>query len=120
MGMRLARLTCGLALLLSALVHGQQRGAPPSGAPGGQPPPGGRGGAGRGGVQVMTLATTGWPDGGQIPAKYTQAGDQVSPPFAWSNVPDSIASFVLMAHDLDAATGNGTDDVLHWLLWNIP
>jgi Raf kinase inhibitor-like YbhB/YbcL family protein len=68
----------------------------------------------------MTLATTAWPDGGQIPAKYTQAGEQVSPPFTWSNVPDGIASFVLLAHDLDAATGNGTDDILHWMLWNIP
>src|SRR6266436_5061690 len=98
------RLSFGLALLGSALVHGQVRGAP-----GGQPPPGGRGGGGRGGVQVMTLATAAWPDGGQIPAKYTQAGDQISPPFTWSNVPDGIASFVLVAHDVDTAAGNGTD-----------
>ena len=68
----------------------------------------------------MTLATTAWPDGGQIPAKYTQAGDQVSPPLTWSNVPDGVASFVLIVHDLDAASGNGTDDILHWMLWNIP
>ena len=68
----------------------------------------------------MTLATSAWPDGGQIPAKYTQAGEQVSPPFTWSRVPEGIASFALLAHDLDAATGNGTDDILHWMLWNIP
>jgi Raf kinase inhibitor-like YbhB/YbcL family protein len=88
-----------------------------------QPPPGGRGGGGRGGrggVAVMTLTTSAWPDGGRIPAKYTQAGDQVSPPLAWSNVPDNIASFVLIVHDVDAAIGNGTDDILHWMLWNIP
>ena len=99
----------------SALVAGQQRGAPPS-APA---QPGGRGG-GRGGVQVMTLTSPAWPDGGQIPVKHTQAGDQVSPPFAWSNVPDGVVSFVLIAHDVDAAVGNGTDDILHWMLWNIP
>ncbi len=116
--MRLVRLTLGLALLCPALVAGQQRGTPPAVAPGGPPPPG-RGG-GRGGVQVMRLETPAWPDGGPIPAKYTQAGDQVSPPFTWSNVPDGVASFVLIAHDLDAATGNGTDDILHWMLWNIP
>jgi Raf kinase inhibitor-like YbhB/YbcL family protein len=68
----------------------------------------------------MTLTTSAWPDGGQIPAKYTQAGDQVSPQLAWSNVPDNIASFVLIVHDVDAAIGNGTDDILHWMLWNIP
>ena len=71
-------------------------------------------------MQVMTLTTTAWADGGQIPAKYTQAGDQVSPPLSWSNVPDGVTSFVLIAHDVDAAAGNGTDDILHWMLWNIP
>jgi Raf kinase inhibitor-like YbhB/YbcL family protein len=115
--MRLARSTCVLALLLSTLAHGQQRGSTPA-TPGGQP--GGRGGGGRGGVQVMTLTTAAWADGTSIPVKYTQAGDQASPPLAWSNVPDGVASFVLLVHDVDAAAGNGTDDILHWLLWNVP
>jgi Raf kinase inhibitor-like YbhB/YbcL family protein len=68
----------------------------------------------------MTLASTAWPDGGRIPAKYTQAGEQVSPPLTWSNVPEGTGSFVLIVRDLDAAAGNGTDDILHWMLWNIP
>ena len=68
----------------------------------------------------MTLATPAWPDGGQIPKKHTQAGEQVSPALTWSNVPDGTESFVLIAHDLDAATGGGTDTILHWMLWNIP
>jgi Raf kinase inhibitor-like YbhB/YbcL family protein len=88
------------------------------------PPPGGPGASGgqgrRGVVQVMTLTSTAFPDGGQIPDKYTQAGEQASPALAWSNVPDGTASFVLIARDLDAATGDGTDQILHWLLWNIP
>jgi Raf kinase inhibitor-like YbhB/YbcL family protein len=68
----------------------------------------------------MTLTSSAWPDGGSIPAKYTQAGGEMSPPLAWSNVPEGTASFVLIAHDTDAAIGNGTDDLLHWMLWNIP
>ncbi len=68
----------------------------------------------------MTLTSTAWSDGGQIPSKYSQAGDQVSPPLAWSNIPDGAASFVLLVHDVDAAIGNGTDDILQWMLWNIP
>lgn len=68
----------------------------------------------------MTLATTAWPDGGQIPATYTQAGAQLSPPLTWNHVPDGIVSFVLLAHDLDAPIGTGADDILHWMLWNIP
>jgi Raf kinase inhibitor-like YbhB/YbcL family protein len=71
-------------------------------------------------MQVMTLTSTSWPDGGAIPRKHTQAGAQTSPAFAWSNVPEGTESFVLIAHDLDAATGNGTDDMLHWMVWNIP
>src|SRR5207237_6486340 len=42
------------------------------------------------------------------------------PILAWTNVPDGAASFAILMHDVDAATGNGTDDILHWLLWNIP
>ena len=68
----------------------------------------------------MTLTSTAFADGGSIPRKYTQAGDQTSPPLAWGNVPDGVTSFVLIVHDIDAATAPGTDDTLHWMLWNIP
>jgi Raf kinase inhibitor-like YbhB/YbcL family protein len=91
-----------------------QRGAQPPAAPGQ------RGGRGRGAIPVMTLTTSAWSDGGRIPAKYTQAGEEVSPPLTWSNVPEGVVSFVLVVHDLDAAVGNGTDDLMHWMLWNIP
>lgn len=71
-------------------------------------------------IQVMTLTSSAWPDGGRLPAKHTQAGGEVSPPLAWDNVPDDVASFVLLVHDPDAAVGTGTDDMLHWLVWDIP
>ena len=111
-----------LALTYLASVDAAQ---PPSPSPQrGTPPPttapGGQRGGGRGAIPVMTLTTSAWTDGSHIPVKYTQAGEEVSPPLTWSHVPDGVVSFVLMAHDLDAAVGNGTDDLLHWLLWNIP
>ncbi len=85
------------------------------------PPPGGGGQNRRAPIQIMGLTTTAWTDGGMIPAKYTQAGTQVSPPLAWSNVPEGVQSFVLIARDTDAVMGNtGTDDMLHWMVWNIP
>ena len=93
-----------------------QRGTGTPQTPGGQR----GGGRGRGAVQVMTLTTPGWTDGGTIPVKYSQEGIEVSPPLSWTHVPETAASFVLIAHDIDAATGPGTDDVLHWLVWNIP
>ena len=93
----------------------------PNPLPPAKPPQGGPGGQNRRGpIQVMSLSTTAWSDGGMIPSKYTQAGGQVSPPLAWSNVPDGVQSFVLIARDTDAAIGNGIGDVLHWMLWNIP
>ena len=85
---------------------------------------GGGGGGGRGGgrelMRVMSLTSSAFTDGGMIPLKHAQAGHDVSPPLSWSGVPDSTRSFVLMVHDLDAAIGNGTDNMLHWMVWNIP
>ncbi|HZT78031.1 MAG TPA: YbhB/YbcL family Raf kinase inhibitor-like protein [Vicinamibacterales bacterium] len=118
-----------LALALLAAAAPMQR-QPPTSAPQPAPsaqPPGGRGpstssgrAGGRGGVQVMTLTSSAFTDGGSIPAKYTQAGGEISPSLAWSGAPDGTASFVLIVHDPDAAIGNGTDDILQWLVWNIP
>ena len=77
-------------------------------------------GRGRTPIQIMTLTSPAWQDGGQIPLAHTQPGGDVSPPLAWTNAPETAASFVLIVHDLDAPAGNGTDDLLHWLVWNIP
>lgn len=116
--MRIVRVAVCLAFAAAPLVLAAQ----PPAVRGGQPPaPGGRGGGrGRGGVQVMTLGTTAWPDGGAIPLKYTQAGEEMSPPLSWSGAPEGIVSFALVVHDIDAVIGNGGDDLLHWMLWNVP
>ena len=86
--------------------------------PGGQR--GGGGGRGRGNVPVMTLTTAAWVDGGVIPVRYSQAGEEHSPPISWGDVPATAKSFVLMARDMDATNNNGTGDLLQWLVWNIP
>jgi Raf kinase inhibitor-like YbhB/YbcL family protein len=69
---------------------------------------------------ALALTTPAWPDGGPIPAKYTQAGDQVSPALNWTNVPEGTQSFVLHMRDPDVARNRGTEDQVHWLVWNIP
>jgi Raf kinase inhibitor-like YbhB/YbcL family protein len=129
--MRLARLALIVVLALTPLVVTRaqtgQRGAqpptpPPPGGPPGQPATpgqrGGGGGRGRGAIASMTMSSPAWPDGASMPRKYTQAGEDVSPPLSWSGAPDGTVSFVLMVHDLDAPLG--ADDLLHWLVWNIP
>jgi Raf kinase inhibitor-like YbhB/YbcL family protein len=93
---------------------------PPPGAPVPTPTPGrGGGGRGRGGTVIMTL-TAPWAPGAEIPLKYTQAGGEVSPALSWDNPPDTVVSFALIVHDISAAVNPGTDDVLHWMVWNIP
>jgi Raf kinase inhibitor-like YbhB/YbcL family protein len=70
---------------------------------------------------AMVLTTSGWADGDPIPAKYTQAVQApVSPALSWTNTPAGTASFALVMHDADVAQTRGTDDFLHWLVWNIP
>jgi hypothetical protein len=114
--MRFAR--CVLTIAALAAMASGALAQNPAGTPPGQP---GRGGGRGRAVRVMTLTSTAFADGGQIPVRYAQPGAEVSPPLAWTGAPDTTASFALVVHDVDAATGSsGTDDVLHWLVWNIP
>lgn len=75
---------------------------------------------------AMRLTTTAFSDGGMIPIKFTQAapgaalGGGTSPALSWTNVPAGTQSFVLHMHDVDVTRNKGTDDNLHWLVWNIP
>lgn len=92
--------TLALVLLIATSASAQQR----------RPAP----------AQPMTLTSSAWKDGGVIPSKHAQPGDDVSPPLAWDRVPEGTESFVLIMRDLDGITVNGTDIHLYWMLWNIP
>lgn len=92
-------LTAGIG---SALAQGPARGRGPGG-------PG------------LTLTSPDFEDGGIIPNKYTQADPKpVSPELDWSHVPAGTVTFVLLMHDPDVAMGKKTDDVTHWMAFNIP
>jgi Raf kinase inhibitor-like YbhB/YbcL family protein len=83
---------------------------------------GGRGAA----PPAMTLTIPGYPDGGQIPVKFTQAapgvpvGEGTSPAMQWANAPAGTQSFVLHMHDMDVIRNKTSDDQVHWVVWNIP
>jgi len=70
----------------------------------------------------LTLTTDAFEDGGIIPNKFTQAteGTPVSPKLMWSYVPEETVSFALILRDPDTAPVKKTDEVLHWLIFNIP
>ena len=97
-----------LTLLLGVSLHAAASAQQQQPAAGGPPP------------RPMTLSTTAFPDGAQIPAKYTQAGEQVSPALTWTNTPAGTVSFVLHMHDIDVARNKTLDDQAHWVVWNIP
>lgn len=83
------------------------------------PPPGGRGRGPAG--PGLTLTSPAFEDGAVIPNKYTQADPSpVSPKLEWTHVPAGTMSFVLLMHDPDVAMGKKTDDVTHWMAFNIP
>jgi len=69
----------------------------------------------------MTLTTPDFSDGGEIPSKYTQrVSNPESPKLEWTHVPSGVVSFVLHMHDPDVARQKTTEDMLHWMVINIP
>ena len=69
----------------------------------------------------LTITTVAWPDGDDIPLKYTQAVEKpVSPALTWTNVPAGTRSFVLHMHDPDVSINKTTNTQVHWLVWGIP
>lgn len=74
----------------------------------------------------MVLTVQGFPDGGEIPVRFSQAapgaapGEGTSPALSWTNVPPGTQSFVLNMRDLDVARNRTTEDQAHWVVWNIP
>lgn len=104
-----------LVLLMVAIpIAAQERGAQRGAAP---PAPAG---------PAMTMSIAGFPDGGQIPVKFSQAaegaapGEGTSPAIGWTNVPAGTQSFVLNMRDMDVARNKTTEDQAHWVVWNIP
>ncbi len=83
-------------------------------------PAGGGGGPPRGfTLPPLLMESTAFEDGGIVPQKYA-GGQGVQPGFTFSNAPANTVSYAIIFHDLDVALQGGTNDVLHWIAWNIP
>jgi Raf kinase inhibitor-like YbhB/YbcL family protein len=68
----------------------------------------------------LLVESTAFPDGGVVPPKYSFRGGNVQPDFKITNAPAGTVSYAVIFHDIDVALAGGTDDVLHWVAWNIP
>jgi Raf kinase inhibitor-like YbhB/YbcL family protein len=109
--MRFRLLTVATTAFLLALTFM----APASRAQGGAAPQ-----AGGPPAKPMMLMISAFPDGTDIPPKFTQAGDSTSPAITWMNVPAGTVTLLLHMHDLEVSRNKTSDDQLHWIVWNIP
>jgi Raf kinase inhibitor-like YbhB/YbcL family protein len=70
---------------------------------------------------MLTLTSTAFEGGSNIPAIHTCDGQDVSPPLAWSGIPPGAKSLVLIVDDPDAPDPAAPQRTwVHWVLYNIP
>ena len=65
----------------------------------------------------MEIFSPSFKDGGAIPMKYSQKGENISPPLKWKGAPSNTKSFALIMHDNTPLCPGGCS---HWVVWNIP
>jgi Raf kinase inhibitor-like YbhB/YbcL family protein len=71
----------------------------------------------RGGNEMeIKITSTAFDEGSMIPRSYTCDGEDVSPPLAWTGVPEGTKSLALICDDPDAPVGTW----VHWVLFNLP
>jgi Raf kinase inhibitor-like YbhB/YbcL family protein len=69
---------------------------------------------------TLRLGSPALVDGKPIPAKYTCEGEDISPPLAWSGIPDGTKSLVLIVDDPDAPDPKAPKMVwVHWVVYNL-
>lgn len=77
--------------------------------------------SGGGIAMALDLTSTAFTHGGEIPAKYTCEGKDISPPLAWQGVPTGTKSLVLIVDDPDAPDPAAPKMTwVHWVVFNLP
>jgi len=66
---------------------------------------------------TFQLTSPAFADGERIPTKYTGEGEDVSPPLAWSGLPEETKELLLICDDPDAPTD---EPWVHWVIYRIP
>ncbi|SIN68501.1 phospholipid-binding protein, PBP family [Singulisphaera sp. GP187] len=65
----------------------------------------------------MTIRSEAFDDGRAIPRRYSDDGEDVSPPLAWSDLPEGTRELALIVDDPDAPT---PEPWVHWVLCKVP
>ena len=70
---------------------------------------------------ALTLASTAFGHGSEIPARHTCEGQDRAPPLTWASVPATARSLVLIIDDPDAPDPAAPRMTwVHWVLYNLP
>ncbi|MDH3687954.1 MAG: YbhB/YbcL family Raf kinase inhibitor-like protein [Gammaproteobacteria bacterium] len=70
---------------------------------------------------ALTLRSSAFIDGGEIPSTYTCEGENIAPPLEWDGIPEHTRSLVLIVDDPDAPDPKAPKMTwVHWVLYNIP
>ena len=65
----------------------------------------------------MRLWSDAFGEGEAIPLEYTKDGDNTSPPFRWTDLPEGTRELALVFEGVTPAT---EEPWVHWLVYNIP
>lgn len=72
-------------------------------------------------TMTLTLRSTAFNNGAEIPSLYTCEGEDVAPPLQWEGVPGNARSLVLIVDDPDAPDPAAPRMTwVHWVVYNIP
>lgn len=70
---------------------------------------------------TLKMTSAAFDANGTMPIRYTCDGDDISPPLAWSGVPDGTKSLALIVDDPDAPDpAHPKMTWVHWVLYNLP
>lgn len=64
----------------------------------------------------LDVTSSAFSPGGAIPKRYSAYGESISPPLAWSGVPEGTKSFALVLEDPDAPMAT---PFVHWVVFDI-
>jgi Raf kinase inhibitor-like YbhB/YbcL family protein len=70
---------------------------------------------------ALSLTSSAFRDGGEIPSVHTCEGEDTSPPLVWSGVPAGARSLALIVDDPDAPDPKAPKMTwVHWVLYDLP
>jgi hypothetical protein len=69
----------------------------------------------------FALGSPAFAEGGEIPARFTCEGSNISPALQWTGIPEATKSLVLVVDDPDAPDPKAPKLTwVHWVLYDIP